>query len=714
MKLETGQLKQVNEFVSFSFGKNRLKRCIERGLANGKLAEDLRELDDLKLKSRADAEAVCWGLRQFGSGRTKDLGDDMSALTGLFQEVEEEECDAVGVLREEGIPELLRLFDELGELQEKDKASHQLFILKILALYATTQGALKIIEAAQQPLEPDNYMWSVTLGSFKAGHPQNELLFGSLRDPLPEAFIGVALLDAANSCLIEGEEMAHPFDTAEGKERLRSLLTNEDSNTYSYAHSATAALPFISNPERDELLTAALQHPDIGVQIAAAWAAARLGREEGLRKLAAYCRDFKRAQTAKRYLRELGREDVIPSEANDPSFEALAEFAQWLAHPSELGRLPDELEIVDQRELAWPPERQPKPFWLIKFRAKDTTGLDEDDVECGLVGSVTFCFFSYKLAQRPAEDGYAVHCYWEMEQAGLIEESDVGDEQREYEALLKQWRGRWLENPTVLFVAELSPELKYPQRLVGLASGRIEGADGWVVLDGDRSQWYPKSDMPEEAYDSVVLKVHVGRHLLGFSLKADRKKFLPPPPAPKRPEQVIASYQKLLSEAQQWRGTEKAFEHFGPLGKHLDAYASALAQLGRGAEIRPTIGLLAPQWDHCSGCVELGSTAFKCGQVDLAEELLVKSREKCENWERNEEMGFLAEIWWGQGRREDGKTLLIECLRRLLDGSKEATGSDKQLFEEWFQNQRRSLLKLFPSDGHAALDANRIPSSTLG
>jgi hypothetical protein len=352
---------------------------------------------------------------------------------------------------------LLRLFDKIQKSSADDDPNTLLLILKVLALYGTTDGALKVIEAARQPLKPDGYMWAVILGTFQTGHPQNDLLYASLKDPLPSDFIGMALLDAANAAMIAGESMSHPFDTAEGKERLKNWLANGESEEHRYAHSATAALPFISNPERDALLDFAMAHSDTGVRIEAAWAAAKIGREDGLHRLAEGCRDFKTAEVAKRYLTELGREDVIPQEADDPGFAALAEFAQWCAHPTELGRVPDELEIVDHRELLWPPERQTRPFWLIKYTLRDTTGLADDDTECGLVGSVTFCFFSYKLAQCPPEDGYAVHCYWEMEQKGLIEESDVQEEAGEYHNLVQQWRGPGLENPRVLFVAEISP-----------------------------------------------------------------------------------------------------------------------------------------------------------------------------------------------------------------------------------------------------------------
>jgi hypothetical protein len=104
--------------VNFLFGRSRLKKAIEQGLANGKLDDELRELGDLKLKSAGDAEAVCWGLRQLAKGRTTQLGRNTYALAVLFQSLEDEECAAAEVLLGEGIPELLRLFDEIRNAPE--------------------------------------------------------------------------------------------------------------------------------------------------------------------------------------------------------------------------------------------------------------------------------------------------------------------------------------------------------------------------------------------------------------------------------------------------------------------------------------------------------------------------------------------------------------------------------------------------------------------
>lgn len=701
--------------MNFPFAKSGLRKAIERGLASGKLKDELKELGEVTVKSRDEGEAICWGLRQLNTSDWKLLRENLRALAVLFQEVQSGSAPACEILRQEGIPELCRLFDGTIDAKSTDDTGVLLFVLKILAMYGTVEGTLRIIEAARQPLKPDDFMWSVILRNFTARHREKDLLFNSLRDPLPPGFIAVSLLDAANSALIAGASITHPFDSPQGHERLRGWLSSTDSNQFSYAHSATAALPFISEPVGGALQELAMKHPDAGVRIESAWVAVKMGDESGLQRLAEHCRNFKTAEAAKRYLSELGREDVIPEESKSANFAALSEFANWLAHPNELGETPDELEIIDHRELLWPPERKPKPFWFIKYTLCDKTGLDEDDVEAGLVGSMTFCLFSYKLAQRPPEDAYAVHCYWEMEHPKLIEESNVEAGSNEYASLLQQWRGPALQNAQMLVVAELSPELKYPQRLVGLASARLNGEHGWVVLDAERSEWYPLSEQPKDGYHSAILKIHVGSRLLGFTSKPDRKKYLRPPTPPRPPEQIIAAYEKHLAEARVADGKKRevAFSYRGVVAKYFEEYLDALVQVGRSADTRDLIQLFAPEWDHPAGFGRLGKAALKAGHFDIAEDLFLKYRHRCANYERGEEMGLLAEIWCRNGKRDDARDLLIECLQRLLVESKTATGSDIALFEKWFQQKRADFLKSFPSDAEPLMAAKGIPQSTI-
>lgn len=750
-----------------------LQAALQRAMAPG--AEAQREIEtvrDYRLKSAADGQAVAEALEHFLERGDEAARQALDPLIGFFQNVEDDECEAFEALRSDGIPHLCRLVENAlstlpssAALPGAEGAANMpapgndlaLFALKILAMYGTDEGTDAVVRAAQMPFEPDSYMWSVILGAYRGEHPQCERLYAAFAEALPPGFLAIALLDAANAALIDGLEMRHPFDTEAGVRRLEQWLTDKDEEHSSYAISATAALPFLEGAERDRLAALALDHADPRVQLEAAWAAAKLGREAGVRCLARYCRDVNQSVTARRYLQELRREDAIPEEALDADFQAKAEFAQWLAHPNELGRAPDELEIVDRRELRWPPNWERRPFWLIKYRVRNSSIFVDDDVDVGLVGSTTFCLVTSKLAERPPEDGYAIHCCWEMRHAGLIRDMEVEEESDEYDAMFGQWSGGDLKEAVIVRIAEISPELNYPQRLVALATAEQAAEPGWVVLDGPRSAWYPRASMPADVpgQDQLVLDIHVGRLLLGFVEQPDRARHLAPPRPALPPQVIVDEFERLLERVrgdknQQERGllregfsryvdachhlqggsraahTALAYEKLlavdpalqycevssTAVGMNWDAYVDALIELGRSAEVPALIARFDPHWRHNLGYSKLGKAAFRAGDWSTAERYLNQGRAGVAEWERGDDMSILAEIWCKNGRSEEAKTLLQECLQRLLAGSESATGSDKKLFESWFQCHRSTYLRLFPETGAEELDEHGIPEST--
>ncbi len=414
---------------------------------------------------------------------------------------------------------------------------------------------------------------------------------------------------------------------------------------------------------------------------------------------------------------------------------------------------------MDSRELAWPPEGQLKRFWLIKYRIVDETGLGKDDVDCGLVGSVTFCLFSYKMAERPPEDCYAIHCYWEMAVGEKIEEVDVEPGTgSEYEHMLAQWNGPPLQNPIIVAVANLDLELDYPQPTVALARAVSQGIEGWVALDGPRSTWYPASDFPRDTEQSTVLKIHVGRRLLGFSEEPNRADYLQAesqelPPniiidayeqlldqiatgddlqhaellgydsplgehfhayakALSRSTQIapaqatVQAYEKLLAAANRCPDSmrEDVYDTFSALGEHFDAFVEALVATGQAQRVTQLISVFEPLWDHNLGYQKLGKAAFQCGKMEEAERFLLTLRRSLDDCHRGESMSLLAEIWHRQGREKEANDLLIDCLRKLHEEGQTAKGSDKELFEDWYQHHRESFLRLYP-DGESQLNS---------
>src|SRR5436190_10921527 len=138
--------------MEIPFLKSRLKKAIERGLVSGKLEEELEDLGEITVKSRGDGEAICWGLEQLENRDHKFTRELAYRLAGLFQNVEGGDCAACDVLRERGIPELLKIYDRINGSREDEVGDTLLRFLNIFGMYGTTEGRVMSVEEARQPV----------------------------------------------------------------------------------------------------------------------------------------------------------------------------------------------------------------------------------------------------------------------------------------------------------------------------------------------------------------------------------------------------------------------------------------------------------------------------------------------------------------------------------------------------------------------------------
>ena len=394
---------------------NRLQAALERGLAlDGDLYEELNELGDYEISSLADAEILTIGLAEFAkrSMNNEETFSAFSELTRLFQSVTS--IEAFRYLTLKGIPHLIEAYDarmvDPGEFE-----SDLLFALKIFARYGTEEGLNRVVDAAFSGALNDGYLWGVIFEQLGDSDPLIPSMIGRLSNPLPDRFACVAFLDWVNRLAREGVISSHPFNSPSGIERLRTWLTDEREDHFTHAHSATAALPFISDPPRSEFLALAMDHPDINVQMEAAWASGRLGSDAGVKFLSRLCLDRNLSVAARTYLEDLDREDAVPDEANEPDFVAMAEMCDWLSHPREFGRAPDEIELYDSREMFWPPTNDWRTLWIFKYHYHPMSEVDADNDGVGVTGSITFALFDETSAEMTPEEIYALHCCWELE-----------------------------------------------------------------------------------------------------------------------------------------------------------------------------------------------------------------------------------------------------------------------------------------------------------
>lgn len=401
------------------FRKSPLARALDKWTKHGGDLDDvLSSLSDQAVKSEAEAHAICAALDALRAEPERagedTIGSPLHTLTAFFQEVASKE--AFDILKQDG---LLRLRTWVRDLLDGQggREDDVMFILKILAMYRQREDVDLIARAARKPVKPDDYMWTVVFGQFSAEHPHSADMIDALRDPLPTEFILVTYLDMANGLAIAGRLDRHPFNSEAGRKHLDAWLRDTNAEHFSYAHSATAALPFIDQLSRERLLQVANGHPDPSARMEAAWAQAKSGDLAGLARLSDLCVDQRYSYTAQRYLEELGHSERIPDEVRRPEFQAVATMSNWLAYPNEFGRPPDSIELLDTRELFWPPTNDRRRLSLVKYSYNDDEG-GEPDRGVGMVGSVTFALFGEATADLSPEDIYGLHCCWELEVNG--------------------------------------------------------------------------------------------------------------------------------------------------------------------------------------------------------------------------------------------------------------------------------------------------------
>jgi hypothetical protein len=394
------------------FGKSKLEKSLTAWLRDGGSLQTRLSQGGDRVSSEAEARLVCAVLDKALSARPiqkyTEASYNLSSAVALFQSTDSDQATAL--LRAQGLPRLRVLIQSYLSDRDLDPDA-VVFVAKILAVYGEPRDVDSIIKLARDTECEDRYLWSVIFDVLASHGSNAERVIDGLRDPLPTKFCGIAFLDLCNRMAISGTALKHAFESPEGHSRLRELLSSNKESESSYAISATAALPFISQQVSAELSEMASTHPDVVVRIENAWAQAKIGREPALAQLAEFARNPVYASRAIRYLEELGHAERIPEEARTADAKALAEMAEWLAHPNELGAPPDEVFIADTRELFWPPTNDRRQLWVIGYKHRSEGEPVED---YGLVGSTTWAMFSEPRVSKPT-DIYAIHCCWELQ-----------------------------------------------------------------------------------------------------------------------------------------------------------------------------------------------------------------------------------------------------------------------------------------------------------
>ncbi len=386
------------------------------------IGEQFQYLERAELNSNKDVKTYIRALNKvselFKNHIVSNIDENLYELTLMLQNVRSKEI--YKTLNEQAIPILIEIYKEYlrnSEIVKKDQfSSTDLMMLKIFAIYPNEISRKSLIEAITDNYRASEYLWSVIFNVLAEQEIDFNKFIDDLNGVIPQDFLGISYLDFCNSLLLSDKLTTHPFNSTIGKERLMQLV-QMDGDDYSYAVSATTAVPFFERDFATELLSKASRSTHIEVKLEASWAGAKLGLEEYRENLIEFCKDYRYSTRSSDYLKELNLEGLIPEITKSDDFQALSEMCNWLSHPNEFGSYPDKAEIFDSRVLYWPPTRDQRKLYLIKYTYNHYNEDGSDENGIGLVGSVTFSLFGLdNILEKSAIEIYSIHCNWELEE----------------------------------------------------------------------------------------------------------------------------------------------------------------------------------------------------------------------------------------------------------------------------------------------------------
>ncbi len=395
-------------------GQTKLEECLINWKNNGgDLKEQLYSLEENEYNviSEREAEFIISLIDEIDLKKDTFVSENIYAIATLFPQVQTKEV--YQFLHDNGIIKLIELYDKIKSDEDIDKTT-MLFLLKIFAMYESDDGAERVIDAVKSNIESDSYMWSMIFNQYREGHMYAKKILEELKDIIPDKFAGIAFLDFVNAIAINQGIEEHPFNSSKGYIKLKGWLSSDNEEEYSYAHSSAAALPFIDEPNRTELLNVAINHKSMDVKMEAAWAMVKSGKNEGLDFLIEVSKDVRYSTQAIAYIKELGYENKLFEIEVEEDFYEKAEMCNWLSHPNEFGFPPDEIEVYDKRRIFWPPTNDERDLFLFKYKYEYS-----NDSGIGMVGgSSTFALFGENFTYLTPEEVYGLHCCWELEMNG--------------------------------------------------------------------------------------------------------------------------------------------------------------------------------------------------------------------------------------------------------------------------------------------------------
>ena len=268
------------------------------------------------------------------------------------------------------------------------------------------------------------------------------------------------------------------------------------------------ALALIGDKEAIASLNKALQVEHRRLRVEAAAALAKLGVEDAKKVLTAMAAEPIERLRVLTYAAELGVLDEVEEEFSNIVAKAEAEFVMHLAQPTQVGLAPQHIELLDQREQAWPGYEEPRNCFLFQFVYQFPAG---EFSNIGIAGPVVMTFEA-DLTVLPHDDIYALFAGWHVQHQdifGVPADRVAGQDEFHMQRMLRS-----------LTEAEVYDDI-YPvtlgtmlERRFLIASANRKGENGWAMVSEDVVSWVPLGNPERPLGEMEAFHLFVGRALL--------------------------------------------------------------------------------------------------------------------------------------------------------------------------------------------------------
>lgn len=268
------------------------------------------------------------------------------------------------------------------------------------------------------------------------------------------------------------------------------------------------SLALIGQPRVTPCLHQALALGHRRLRTEAAAALVRLGDDAGLDVLVEMAAEPAARCRALAYLAELDHIDRVDDLYRSPRALAEGQLAAWLTERAGLGLAPSQIEYLDERRLRWPGYEEPVDCYLFRFvyhlPGGELTGI-------GIAGPIVY-WIRATLEHLSLDELYALYAGWCVEHPQIREVAAhaLAPAARErIEPQLARLRAEGLRDVELVKVGDF-----FGERLPVVSAWRRD-QQGTVVLDPERTCWYPSGGGPRPLGPGEAYFIHIGRKLLG-------------------------------------------------------------------------------------------------------------------------------------------------------------------------------------------------------